>query len=103
MTSLRQIEANHYNALRSTRSARQKTIKTAGAGAKSFDAKHSGLSSISSDATDRFSARDRDQLLRLANLDSDIVDRLSRYESGLWRQLVQTIFALQTLKRRSVR
>jgi hypothetical protein len=38
--------------------------------------------------------------LRLANLNSDIVDRLSRYESGLWRQLVQTIFALQTLKRR---
>jgi hypothetical protein len=38
--------------------------------------------------------------LRLGNLDSEVVDRLSRYESGLWRQLVQTIFALQTLKRR---
>jgi hypothetical protein len=38
--------------------------------------------------------------LRLANLDSDIVDRLSRYESGLWRQLVQTAFALQTLRSR---
>jgi hypothetical protein len=38
--------------------------------------------------------------LRLANLDNEMVDRLSRYESGLWRQLVQTIFALQTLKRR---
>jgi hypothetical protein len=38
--------------------------------------------------------------LRLSNLDSEMVDRLSRYESGLWRQLVQTIFALQTLKRR---
>ncbi len=38
--------------------------------------------------------------LRLANPDSEIVDRLSRYESGLWRQLVQTVFALQTLKRR---
>jgi hypothetical protein len=38
--------------------------------------------------------------LRLANLDNEIVDRLSRYESGLWRQLVQTVFALQTLKRR---
>ena len=38
--------------------------------------------------------------LRLANLDSEPVDRLSRYETGLWRQLVQTIFALQTLKRR---
>jgi len=38
--------------------------------------------------------------LRLANLDSEIVDRLSRYEAALWRQLVQTLFALQTLKRR---
>ena len=39
-------------------------------------------------------------VLRLANLDSEIVDRLSRYEASLWRQLVQTLFALQTLKRR---
>jgi hypothetical protein len=38
--------------------------------------------------------------LRLANLDSELIDRLSRYEAGLWRQLVQTLFALQTLKRR---
>src|SRR6266699_1576294 len=38
--------------------------------------------------------------LRLANLDSELVDRLSRYEAGLWRQLVQTLFALQTLRRR---
>ena len=37
--------------------------------------------------------------LRLSNLDSEMVDRLSRYESGLWRQLVQTTFAL-TLRRR---
>ena len=35
--------------------------------------------------------------LRLANLDNDIVDRLSRYEGALWRQLVQ---ALSTAKRR---
>ncbi len=38
--------------------------------------------------------------LRLANLDSDIVDRLSRYEAALWRQLAQTLFALQAVKRR---
>jgi len=25
--------------------------------------------------------------LRLANLDNDIVDRLSRYEAAIWRQL----------------
>jgi hypothetical protein len=38
--------------------------------------------------------------LRLANLDNEPIDRLSRYEAGLWRQAVQTLFALQTLKRR---
>src|SRR5262245_35189523 len=38
--------------------------------------------------------------LRLANLDSELIDRLSRYEAGLWRQAAQTLFALQTLKRR---
>ena len=38
--------------------------------------------------------------LRWANLDNELIDRLGRYEAGLWRQLVQTLFALQTLKRR---
>jgi hypothetical protein len=38
--------------------------------------------------------------LRLANLDSEIIDRLSRYEAALWRQLAQTLFTLQALKRR---
>ena len=38
--------------------------------------------------------------LRLANLDSEIVDRLSRYEAALWRQLAQALFTLQALKRR---
>jgi hypothetical protein len=38
--------------------------------------------------------------LRLANPDSEIADRLSRYEAALWRQLAQTLFALQALKHR---
>ena len=38
--------------------------------------------------------------LRLANLDNDIVDRLSRYQAALWRQLAHPFFALQALKRR---
>ena len=37
--------------------------------------------------------------LRLAHLNNDIVDRLSRYEAALWRQLAQTLFTLQALKR----
>jgi hypothetical protein len=38
--------------------------------------------------------------LRLANLDNGLIDRLARYEGSLWRQAVQTLFALQALKRR---
>jgi hypothetical protein len=38
--------------------------------------------------------------LRLANLENDIVDRLSRYEAALWRQLAQTLFTIQAIRRR---
>lgn len=40
--------------------------------------------------------------LRLANLDNELIDRLSRYEGGLWRQTVHILFALQALKRRTL-
>jgi hypothetical protein len=95
------------------RSSRQKTIETLGdgegagslatsrgddrAGAQNAPAFPGGSPSTQAADPSRDIAI---SFLRLANLDSDIVDRLSRYESGLWRQLVQTIFALQTLKRR---
>jgi hypothetical protein len=38
--------------------------------------------------------------LRLINLPSCPLDRLSRYEATLWRQACQTLFTLQTLHRR---
>jgi hypothetical protein len=38
--------------------------------------------------------------LRLANLPNFALDRLSRYETGLSRQLAQILFALETLDRR---
>jgi hypothetical protein len=38
--------------------------------------------------------------LRLANLPTYPLDRLSRYEAALWRQAGRTIFALQALHRR---
>jgi hypothetical protein len=38
--------------------------------------------------------------LRLANLHSFPIDRLSRYEATLWRQVAQTQFALDVLDRR---
>lgn len=38
--------------------------------------------------------------LRLANLQNYVLDRLSRYEVALWRQVGQILFTLDTLDRR---
>jgi hypothetical protein len=38
--------------------------------------------------------------LRPANLDSGVFERLNRYEAALWRQTVQTLFALHPIKQR---
>jgi hypothetical protein len=38
--------------------------------------------------------------LRLANMSNYALDRLSRYEATLWRQVVQMLFALDALDRR---
>jgi len=38
--------------------------------------------------------------LRLASHDSQIFERLSRYEAALWRQTVQTLIVLQSIKLR---
>ncbi len=36
--------------------------------------------------------------LRLANLDSGVFERLGRYEAALWRQTLQTLLALQSVR-----
>jgi hypothetical protein len=41
--------------------------------------------------------------LRLANLPSYVIDRLSRYEATIWRQTGQILFALENLDRRKTR
>jgi hypothetical protein len=38
--------------------------------------------------------------LRLANLPNFALDRLSRYEAALWRQVAQLLFSLDALDRR---
>jgi hypothetical protein len=38
--------------------------------------------------------------LRLAHVDNGAFDRLSRYEAIIWRQIVQTLFVLGTMRRR---
>src|SRR5262249_10216122 len=37
---------------------------------------------------------------RLVHLDAGVFDRLGRYEAALWRQTVQTLFALRLARRR---
>ena len=39
------------------------------------------------------------RFLRLADLDNGVFDRLGRYEAALWRQVRQTIFALEGVTR----
>jgi hypothetical protein len=38
--------------------------------------------------------------MRLANLDNGLFERLGRYEAALWRQTVQTLFALRAARHR---
>jgi hypothetical protein len=40
------------------------------------------------------------RFLRLANLPNFALDRLSRYEATLWRQVSRALFALDALDRR---
>jgi hypothetical protein len=51
------------------------------------------------DSLNRFDDLTR-SFVRLANLPSYPLDRLSRYEAALWRQACQILFALQCLDRR---
>ena len=102
--------------LQAFRSSRQKTIDTRGEGTSiSFaegDLESRQELAPSSNGTHELgpngdrgpaASTSRDialSYLRLANLDNELIDRLSRYESSLWRQVVQTLFTLQALKRR---
>jgi hypothetical protein len=41
--------------------------------------------------------------IRLASIDNGVFERLNRYESGLWRQTVQTLFAIRSMMPRPYR
>jgi len=102
--------------LRAFRSSRQKTVESRGDGPPSLfaEADPESCEEFPADADGAHEigperncagrgSPSRDiaiSYLRLANLDNELIDRLSRYEASLWRQVVQTLFTLQTLKRR---
>src|SRR5436190_10077027 len=64
------------------------------------DSPHISQAAISGPNADTCSPDLAQCFLRLANLPSYPLDRLSRYEAALWRQAGHTIFALHALHRR---
>src|SRR4051794_5087091 len=64
------------------------------------DPEHIARAAISGPNPDHCSTDLAQCYLRLANLPSYPLDRLSRYEAALWRQAAQTIFALHALNGR---
>ena len=85
----------------------QKVIYAIFAGADAVDARASVATTTdpniaaSSEPEDIDPAADLTRcFLRLANLPNFALDRLSRYEAILWRQVAQTLFALDALDRR---
>jgi hypothetical protein len=99
-TGLFEIQARHLHDFRSKRDAQQSLIH------RFFPSSSGGVDSNSeqvaiSGPNAAVCSLDLAQcFLRLANLPSYPLDRLSRYEAALWRQAGQTIFAMAALQRR---
>jgi hypothetical protein len=110
-TGLIEIQATHLIEYRGDREARrasdelvQRLFAPSGSDHGRFDSATKQESKIQT-KTPRQNVDDRSAdfahcFLRLANLSSFPLDRLSRYEAALWRQAAQTIFALDVLQRR---
>src|SRR4051812_48237940 len=102
-TGLFEIQARHLLDFRRKRDAQQSLIRrffpsdlNEGVEPNSQDATQVAISEPNADACSPDLAQ---CFLRLANLPSYPLDRLSRYEAALWRQAGQTIFALHALHR----
>ena len=64
-------------------------------------ADHLAVHSIPNDPSRDIAPRDLAHCFqRLANLDNGVFERLGRYETALWRQMVQILFVLQSVRRR---
>src|SRR5437868_8391834 len=105
-TGLFEIQARQLLEFRRKRNAQQSLIyrlfgptEPNGDGIES-ESEHITRAPISGPNADACSPDLAQCYLRLANLPSYPLDRLSRYEAALWRQAGQTIFALQALHRR---
>ena len=109
-TGLFEMQADQLHEFRRARSIQpdsQKVIYAIFAGADAVDARASVATATdpntaaSSEPEHNDPAADLTRcFLRLANLPNFALDRLSRYEAILWRQVAQTLFALDALDRR---
>ena len=104
-TGLFEIQARHLLEFRRKRDAQHSLIRrlfapTELSEGREANSEHISQAAISEPNADPCSADLAQCFLRLANLPSFPLDRLSRYEAALWRQAGQTIFALQALHRR---
>jgi hypothetical protein len=116
-TGLFEIQADHLSELRKEgplHSASRQIVYAMFGQPNSVDAESESSLSVRSSETDTPPCRDprfavlkgsppvdlARCFLRLANLSNFALDRLSRYEATLWRQVGQTLFALDALDRR---
>ena len=110
-TGLFKIQARHLLQFRASRQAHQKQQNIIhsmyrGAVATEGDMRHTedqpadGLeAAMSTEPTDQLDDL-TGSFIRLSNLPTYPLDRLSRYEATLWRQACQILFSLQCLERR---
>jgi hypothetical protein len=63
-------------------------------------AEHQAASSFPAEPSRDIAPRDLAHCFqRLANFDNGLFERLGRYETALWRQMVQTLFVLEPVRR----
>ena len=104
-TGLFEIQARHLLDFRRKRDAQRSLVRRffpssdLNEGVESTS-EHATQVAISGPNADACSPDLAQCFLRLANLPSYPLDRLSRYEAALWRQAGQTIFAMAALQRR---
>jgi hypothetical protein len=102
-TGLFEIQATHLLEFRKSREARQNSIHR-WLTEPNDNVVGSHLEQVQAPISGQNAGHDSPDLaqcfLRLANLPTYPLDRLSRYEAALWRQAGQTLFALDALHRR---
>jgi hypothetical protein len=108
-TSLFDIQASHVHSLRQGRTKPHATL--CARNLERAEADFSWQDSHKVDVTERETDRSKERhpsvqlahcFLRLANLPSYPLDRLSRYEATIWRQAAQIMLTLDLMKRRGV-